>query len=118
MPAGPVLVDANRGLVTPRRRRSTLGVRRALAALHTPNGADGQWRMWIALNLVIQLRRPPRHAMTQAWALDRNDRVRLDAPRDPRRGPDHRVVADRRLPAQDRGVGINDHAVLDRRMPL
>ena len=36
----------------------------------------------------------------------------------PGRGADHRVVADGRLAAQDRRVGIDDNLVLDGRVPL
>ena len=44
--------------------------------------------------------------------------MRLDAAGEPDAGADHRVVAHDRPAAENRGVGVDDDAVFERRMPL
>ena len=54
----------------------------------------------------------------QPRVLDRDDGVRRHASCQPGGGADHRVVADSRLAAQERRIGVDDDFVLDGRVPL
>ena len=88
-------------------------------ALRGSESGDGR-----RLDLVIQpaevigSRLLGRTPVAEPRVLDRHGGVGGDAPRDPGRGADDRMVADDRLAAEDRGVGVDDHLVLDGRVPL
>ena len=57
-------------------------------------------------------------SVPQPRVFDRDDGMRRHASCQPGGGADHRVVADSRLAAQERRVGVDDDFVLDGRVPL